>query len=144
MPVPQDRLYSQDHLWVLRNGTNAQVGLTDHAVGELGQVDYVELPAPGDTLVRDEPFGTVETSKAVTDLIAPISGLVVSTNGELADSPEMLAEDPYGKGRLLIVEPSAPGEWDLLLKPEVYERLVAVPDEDEAATVSDGRGHAPR
>ncbi|MEW6352030.1 MAG: glycine cleavage system H protein [Thermodesulfobacteriota bacterium] len=129
MPVPHGRLYSQDHLWVLMVGTEAQIGLTDHAVRELGQVDYLELPAPGDALVKDEPFGTVETSKAVTDLIAPISGKVVTINEALTDSPGELAEDPYGKGWLLKLEPSDPEELGVLLSPADYDMLIAIPNE---------------
>jgi len=83
MDFPDDRLYSEYHLWVKLEKDQAVIGITDHAREELGEVDYVELPALDDSVTRNRAFGIVETSKAVTDLIAPISGIVVETNTSL-------------------------------------------------------------
>jgi len=80
MEFPDGLLYSEEHLWVKLERGQASIGITDYAREELGEVDYVELPEPDDNLLRRRPFGIVETSKAVTDLVAPISGVVVETN----------------------------------------------------------------
>jgi len=124
MDFPDDRLYSEYHLWVKLEKDQAVIGITDHAREELGEVDYVELPALDDSVTRNRAFGIVETSKAVTDLIAPISGIVVETNTSLGESPEILTDDPYGDGWLLTIEPSDPEEFDELINSESYKKLL--------------------
>jgi glycine cleavage system H protein len=124
MVVPEDRLYSESHLWVKTEGSRATIGLSHHAVEELGEVTYVQLAEPGDSIVKDSPFGMVETSKALTDLPAPISGMVVHANPSVLETPEVFAADPYRAGWLVIVEPSVPEELDLLLNPHQYRELV--------------------
>ncbi len=124
MEFPEDRLYSEYHLWVKVEDGQAWIGITEYAGEELGEVDYVELPVLQDVMVRDTPFGILETSKAVTDLVAPISGAVVQVNVALVESPVALADDPYGDGWLVVVEPSDPDEMGELITPEKYRTLV--------------------
>ncbi|MBI5249042.1 MAG: glycine cleavage system protein GcvH [Desulfomonile tiedjei] len=125
MDFPADRLYSEYHLWVKSERDQALVGVTDYAREELGDVDYIELPELDDTITKNKPFGIIETSKAVTDLIAPISGVVIERNIALAESPETLTDDPYGDGWLIVVEPSDPDELDELMKAADYSKLAA-------------------
>lgn len=124
MEFPRDRLYSEQHLWVKVEKDQAVIGITEFAREELGEVDYIELPELDDAMTRTRPFGIIETSKAVTDLIAPVSGIVVESNTSLVESPETLTDDPYGDGWLVTVEPSDPEEFDELLKASQYEKLV--------------------
>ncbi|MDQ7781790.1 MAG: glycine cleavage system H protein [Desulfomonilaceae bacterium] len=124
MEFPKDRLYSEYHLWVKPEEGQVVIGITDYAKAELGDVDYVELPGEDEDLIFNEPFGIVETSKAVTDLIAPVSGTVTATNLSLGESPNTVTEDPYGAGWLVRVKMSEPAELDDLIKPLDYEKLV--------------------
>jgi len=124
MEFPGDRLYSDYHLWVKVEKDQALIGITDYAREELGEVDYVELPALDDSINRNRPFGIIETSKAVTDLIAPVSGVVVEANVALGESPETVTDDPYGDGWLIAVELSDPDELDELMKARDYSKLV--------------------
>ncbi|WP_226023318.1 glycine cleavage system protein GcvH [Halomicrobium salinisoli] len=118
--VPDDCRYLESHEWVrLADGT-ATVGISDFAQDELGDVVFVELPAAGDELSKDEDFGVVESIKAVSDVYAPISGTVTAVNEALESEPELLNEDPYGEGWLVEVEPADEGELDDLLSPEAY------------------------
>lgn len=124
MEFPNDRLYSEDHLWVKVDQGRASIGITEYAKEELGQVDYVELPQPDDDLTKNEPFGIIETSKAVTDLVAPLSGSVVETNAALGEDPTAVTEDPYDSGWLVRVIPSVAHELDTLMEPTAYKKLV--------------------
>jgi glycine cleavage system H protein len=125
MDFPADRLYSEYHLWIKLEKDQALIGVTDYAREELGDVDYIELPELDDSITKNKPFGIVETSKAVTDLIAPISGIVIERNIALTESPEALTDDPYGDGWLIIVEPTDPDELDELMKAREYSKLTA-------------------
>jgi glycine cleavage system H protein len=124
MEFPHDRLYSEYHLWVKLENDQAVIGISDYAREELGEIDYIELPQVDEALSKNRPFGIVETSKAVTDLVAPISGMVLEANNLLSESPETLTDDPYGDGWLIIVEPSDPEEIDELMNHTVYGELV--------------------
>ncbi len=124
MEFPKDRLYSEYHLWVRVDGEQVVIGITEYAKEELGDVDYVELPEEEETLVLNEAFGIIETSKAVTDLVAPVSGLVTATNSSLGESPQTVTEDPYGQGWLVQVGLSKPEELGDLIKPLDYEKMV--------------------
>jgi glycine cleavage system H protein len=104
--VPEGLYYSKDYEWVKIEDDKARIGLTDFAQKQLREIVYAELPAEGDPIKQDEPYGTVESVKAVSDLIAPISGTIEKVNGEVQSSPDLLNKDPYNKGWLLIVSPS--------------------------------------
>lgn len=98
--------YSKDYMWVKVENGKARIGITDYAQKQLREVVFAELPSAGDQIVKDEPFGTLESVKAVSDLVAPISGTIEKVNEEVSSSPEVLNEDPYGKAWLLIVSPT--------------------------------------
>lgn len=104
--VPEDLYYTKDWAWFKVEGDKIRVGITDYAQKQLREVVYAELPDSGTTLEQGEPYGTVESVKAVSDLIAPVSGTVEDINEEVQSSPEILNEDPYGKGWLLVIKPS--------------------------------------
>jgi glycine cleavage system H protein len=104
--VPEGLYYTEDYEWVKVEGDKARIGITDFAQKQLREIVYAELPSEGDTITQNEPYGTVESVKAVSDLVAPISGTIVEVNSEVQGSPELLNEDPYQKGWLLVVSPS--------------------------------------
>jgi glycine cleavage system H protein len=104
--VPEGLHYTKDWEWVKVEGDKVRLGITDYAQKQLREVVYAELPDSGTTLEQGEPYGTVESVKAVSDLIAPLSGTVEEVNEEVQSSPEILNEDPYEKGWLLVIKPS--------------------------------------
>ncbi|MFW5948067.1 MAG: glycine cleavage system protein GcvH [Halolamina sp.] len=122
--VPDDRKYLASHEWATTDEPT-RIGISDFAQDELGDVVFVELPDEGDDVTHDEPFGVVESIKAVSDLYAPISGEVVAVNESLHDQPELVNEDPYGDGWLLEVEPSDESEFDELMDADEYEEQIA-------------------
>jgi glycine cleavage system H protein len=123
--VPRDLKYTREHEWAKQEGDRVRVGITAYAQEQLGDVVFVELPKAGAKVTAAKTFGVVESVKAVSDLFAPISGEVVEVNGELGQKPEIVNQDPYGKGWMLVVKPSGKGEWDQLLTAQQYEELVA-------------------
>lgn len=120
MNLPNDLRYTEEHEWVRQEGGNVRIGITDFAQSELGDIVFVELPEVGATLKANEPFGSVESVKTVSELYAPVSGKVVEVNSSLEDSPEKVNEEAYGEGWMIVVETSAPSELDALLTAEVY------------------------
>jgi len=104
--VPEGLYYSKEWLWIKIENGKAKLGLTDYAQKQLREIVFVELPGAGGTVKANEPFGSVESVKAVSDLVAPLSGTIEQANQEVTSKPELLNEDPYGKGWLLIVAPS--------------------------------------
>jgi len=104
--VPEGLYYSKDYEWAKIEGDKVRVGITDYAQKQLREVVYVELPSVGDTVTQNQPYGSIESVKAVSDLVAPISGTIEEVNQEVMDKPEIVNEDPYGKGWLLVVKPS--------------------------------------
>jgi glycine cleavage system H protein len=124
MDLPRDLVYTKEHEWVRREGNTAIIGITDYAQKELGDVVYVELPSKGDEVKCMEPFGVIESVKAVSDLYSPISGKVIESNDELPDHPEWVNEDPYGNGWMIKVAMSEPDELDSHLLPEQYGTFV--------------------
>jgi len=122
--------FTEDHLWVRVNGKRARIGLSDFGQDELGEIIAVELPDEGDTLERGESFGEIESIKTVSDLIAPVSGRILSTNSDLEDHPALVNDDPYQDGWLVEVELSDKEEIDELLDPEEYEE-VSLGEEDD-------------
>jgi glycine cleavage system H protein len=122
--VPKDLRYTKDHEWARRSGAAVVVGVTAHAQEALGDVVYVELPKLGAAVTAGKPFGVIESTKAVSELFAPVSGKVVKVNDELADSPQTVNQDPYGKGWLVEVEPADAKAYDGLLGASDYEQLI--------------------
>ena len=104
--VPEGLHYSEDYMWVRVENGKARIGITDYAQKQLREIVFVELPSAGDTLTKTEPFGTVESVKAVSDLVAPLGGTIEQINEEVSDKPELLNEDPYNKGWLLVMSPT--------------------------------------
>src|SRR5207245_2313956 len=115
--------FTEDHLWVRVEGKRAQVGLSEYAQDELGEVIAVELPDVGDILEKGENFGEIESIRSVSDLIAPVSGKVAAVNTELEDHPTMVNEDPYHEGWLLEIELSNKDEIEELMDPDEYEEF---------------------
>lgn len=124
--VPADLLYTEEHEYLKKTGDAGvyQVGITDYAQGELGDVVYVELPSVGESFARKDVFGTVEAVKAVSDLYCPISGEIVEVNASLADDPGQVNSDPYGAGWMVKIRISDESEVDTLLGPEEYGKHV--------------------
>jgi glycine cleavage system H protein len=104
--MPEGLYYSKDFAWIKIENNKARVGITDYAQKALREVVYVELPNPGTEIKQNEPFGTLESVKSVSDLMAALSGTVEEVNQEIQSNPEILNEDPYGKGWLLLINPS--------------------------------------
>jgi glycine cleavage system H protein len=119
--VPEDLHYSKDHEWVRVTGDTATIGITDYAQNSLGDVVYVELPKSGEEFAANEPFGSVESVKAVSEVFGPISGTVTEANESLNDEPEKVNNDPYGEGWMIKVRMSNSGEVDSLLTAAEYE-----------------------
>lgn len=119
--VPEDLHYSKDHEWVRVDGDVAVIGITDYAQNSLGDVVYVELPKAGDEFAANESFGSVESVKAVSEVFTPIAGVVAQINESLADEPETVNSDPYGKGWMIRLKMRNSGEVDSLLTAAEYE-----------------------
>lgn len=129
MDFPEELKYSKEHLWVRVEGDRAVIGITDYAQAELGNVTSVELPEPGDELEQDDSFGSIEARKTVADLYAPLSGIVIESNSELATAPEFVNDDPYDAGWLVVIEMADPEELNLLMAAELYEDTVSVSED---------------
>jgi glycine cleavage system H protein len=125
MEFPEDLKYTKEHEWVLIEGGTATVGITDYAQDQLGDIVFVELPAVGDKVSKEDAFGVVESVKAVSDIYAPLSGKVIEVNDDLPDDPEMLNEDPYGDGWIIRIELTDPDEIEDLMTAAEYEQYVA-------------------
>ncbi|OZM55993.1 glycine cleavage system protein H [Lottiidibacillus patelloidae] len=125
MNTPKDLRYSEEHEWVKVDGNKVTIGITDFAQSELGDIVFVELPEIGDDIEADEPFGSVESVKTVSELYAPVSGKVVEINENLEDSPEFVNESPYEKAWMIVVELSDPSEIDKLMTAEAYETMIS-------------------
>ena len=113
--VPEGLHYTKEFEWLKVEGDKVRVGITDYAQKQLREIVYAELPSPGTTTKQNEPYGTVESVKSVSDLVAPISGTVEQVNQEVTGKPELLNEDPFNKGWLLIVKPSNMDELKSLM-----------------------------
>ncbi|MFC5541844.1 MAG: glycine cleavage system protein GcvH [Bacilli bacterium] len=125
MTVPKELRYTSEHEWVKVEDGKVRVGITDFAQSELGDIVFVELPQVGDEIQMNEPFGSVESVKTVSELYAPVSGKVVEVNTELEDSPELVNESPYEKAWMIVVEPSDASQIDQLLTAEQYEEIIS-------------------
>lgn len=123
MNVPDDLLYSGDHEWVQRRGSLVRIGITDYAQDALGDVVFVQLPSIGSTLAAGAAVGEVESTKSVSDVFAPVSGVVVAVNERLVTQPELLNHDPYGEGWLCEIEVAATSGMDALMDAAAYRDL---------------------
>jgi glycine cleavage system H protein len=121
---PEDLLYSSEHEWVRRKGDRVVLGITDYAQQALGDIVYLEVPDEGTQVVADEAFAEVESVKAVSDIYSPVTGDIVKVNQKVIDSPEIIHEDPYGKGWIVVIEMSDPTELDNLMTAEEYEEFI--------------------
>lgn len=124
MSVPQNLKYTKEHEWVLVEGDVATVGITSFAQGELGDIVYVEIETVGESIDKDEVFGSVEAVKTVSDLFMPISGEVLEFNEKLDGNPELVNSDPYGEGWMVKVRISDSSELDELLDATAYAALI--------------------
>lgn len=138
MTVLEDLRYTKEHVWVRLDEDNvATVGITDYTQKEWGEVIHLELPEIGEEIVKDEAFSSIEsTDEIVTDLYAPLSGVVVEVNEELIDTAELVNEDPYEDGWIIKLELSSISELDELLTPDEYEEYVR---EEVIATEEEGQ-----
>lgn len=125
MNFPANLKYTKDHEWIRVEGDVAYVGITDYAQSELGEIVYVDITTEGETVAKEEVFGTIEAVKTVSDLFMPASGEVLEVNPELEDAPELVNEDAYGKGWLIKTTVTDPSELDDLLSSEEYQKLIA-------------------
>lgn len=124
MKLPDNLKYTQDHEWILVDGDVAMVGITDFAQGELGDIVFVEIETEGESLDKGEIFGTVEAVKTVSDLFMPVGGEVVEVNELLADQPEMVNKDPYGKGWMIKIKVSNESEIGELMTAADYQKMI--------------------
>ena len=122
MNVPKDLRYTKEHEWIRVEGGEAIVGVTDYAQGELGDVIFVELPAPGSKVAQMKSFGTIDAVKTVSDLFAPVSGEVTAVNTELKENPALVNQSPYDKGWMVRIRLATPKELDALLSADAYEK----------------------
>ena len=124
MNIPEDLRYSREHEWVRVDGSIARVGITDFAQESLGDVVFVQLPDVGLEIVAGASASEIESTKSVSDVYVPVSGVVQAVNGSLVDTPELVNRDPYGEGWILEVALADPAELDALLDADAYRTLV--------------------
>lgn len=125
MDFPLDLRYTQEHEWVRVDGATARVGITDYAQDALGDVVYVDLPTVGATVAAMASCCEVESTKSVSEIFSPVSGTIAEVNGDLADAPQMINEDPYGKGWIFAVELGDPAQVDGLMDAAAYQAFLA-------------------
>ena len=125
MNIPQELRYTKEHEWARLEGDVVYVGITDYAQGELGEIVFVDVDTEGDSLEAEEVFGSIEAVKTVSDLMLPIEGEILELNPELAESPELVNSDPYGKGWIVKVKPANAEDLDGLLSADDYKALIA-------------------
>ena len=124
MEIKPELKYTKDHEWISIDGDNATIGITDYAQGELGDIVYVEIEALGEELEKEEIFGSVEAVKTVSDLFLPVSGEIIELNEGLEDNPELINDDPYGKGWIIKMKISNQSELSDLLSADDYKELI--------------------
>jgi len=124
MNVPSNLKYTKEHEWIRPEGEIAYVGITEYAQSELGEIVFVEVETVGETLNEGEVFGTVEAVKTVSDLYLPVDGEILEFNEELESNPELVNDDPYGKGWMVKIGVSDASQFDALLSSDEYEALI--------------------
>lgn len=128
---PEDLLYSREHVWVRVEGNLATLGITDYAQEKLGEIVSLELPEVDSYVERDEPFGSIESTKAVVELISPVSGVVINVNEDVTDDIGVINSDPHDTGWMVVVELEDPEELDDLLDTKGYQEFVIQEGEDD-------------
>ena len=126
---PDDLKYHREHAWVRVEGKNATIGITDYAQQQLGDVVYIDLPESGTEVDADSELTEIESTKATSPVISPISGSVGEVNEDLADSPEIINEDPYGNGWIVVITMSDPSEVNDLMTRDEYEKFLKEEEE---------------
>jgi glycine cleavage system H protein len=124
MNVPGNLLYTKDHEWLRVEGDMGYIGVTDFAQGELGDIVFIEIETLGETLAREEVFGTIEAVKTVSDMFMPVGGEILELNPALEESPDVVNKDPYGKGWMIKIRITDPSEVNDLLSAEKYKTLL--------------------
>ena len=124
MNFPTDLKYTSEHEWIRQEGDVAYVGITDYAQAQLGDIVFVDIPTVGDTIDAGDVFGTIEVVKTVSDLFLPVSGEVLEQNEMLADRPELVNQDPYGKGWIVKIKPTGEADFSRLLDADAYKALI--------------------
>lgn len=125
MNLPSELLYTAEHEWIKKEGSNlVRVGITDFAQSELGDIVFVELPEVGDEVIANEPFGSVESVKTVSELYAPVSGKIVEVNTELEEAPENVNDEPYESGWMVLIEFSDESQLSNLLTDKQYQETI--------------------
>jgi glycine cleavage system H protein len=122
--IPNDLLYTKEHEWVRVQGNSVEIGITDYAQGELGDIVFVELPQQGANIEQMKPFGTIEAVKAVSELFSPVTGTVTAVNSMIEGDAGVINRDPYGEGWMIKATISKPAELESLIKPDQYRKLV--------------------
>jgi glycine cleavage system H protein len=125
MLVPEELRYTSDHEWVKLEGSNWRIGITDYAQDALGDVVFVQLPDAGARYDSGQSLSEVESTKSVSDIYAPLAGTVIEANTELASSPQLLNQDPYGEGWIAVIEPDDPEAIGALLDADAYRALIS-------------------
>jgi glycine cleavage system H protein len=126
MNVPSNLKYTKDHEWIRVEGEIGFVGVTDFAQGELGDIVFVEIETVGETLKKEEVFGTIEAVKTVSDMFMPVTGEILEMNAAIEETPDVINKDPYGKGWMVKIKITNSAEINDLLTPEKYKTLVGV------------------
>ena len=124
MNVPVNLLYTKDHEWLRVEGNKGYVGVTDFAQGELGDIVFVEIETVGETLNKEDVFGSIEAVKTVSDMFMPVSGEILEVNPAIVETPDVINKDPYGKGWMVKIRISNPSEVNELLTPDKYSALL--------------------
>jgi glycine cleavage system H protein len=124
MNFPAELKYTKDHEWIRVEGNEAYVGITDYAQSELGEIVFVDIPTEGESLQKEDIFGSIEAVKTVSELFMPVSGNVLEVNAALEDQPELVNGEPYGKGWLIKITVANPGELDELLSAADYQTVI--------------------
>ena len=124
MNFPTNVKYTSEHEWIRLEGEEAYVGITDYAQDQLGDIVFVDVTTEGETLEAGEVFGTIEVVKTVSDLFLPVGGEILEVNPELEEHPELVNQDPYGKGWLVRIRPTDVSEMDKLIDAEAYKQII--------------------
>lgn len=124
LSFPEDLKYTEDHEWARSEGETITINITDYAQDQLGEIVYVEIPEVGDIFDQNDEFGSLESVKAVSEMYLPVSGEIAAVNEELGGAPELVNGDPYGKGWIVVIKPSAVAEMDTLIRKEAYFEIL--------------------